>query len=135
MKSQEEKIFLKKYWTHYFVYGYLSFIAAVLFCVIGFVLKAVLPENWIRIFLFVWFLLSGASFIVLFIKIAVTTKTKFKFYKVCSYVLKTRGSDSDFYEPYLQMLCYKVIIKDLCKVHKIDFKKILLFSNKDQVSF
>lgn len=115
MKRAEsfKRQFIFKLITKYFIYGYLCFLG-ILACIAAscFVYKNLdFPKKLVfLIFIFCCILLSGQ-----FLRIAVSTKHKFRYYKISLYRLKTRGYKDSYFECEMHEPCFRLIIKDLLK--------------------
>lgn len=113
MKRAErlKKQFIFKLVTKFFIYGYLCFLG-ILVCIATscFVYKNLeFPKKlFFLIFVFFCIPLFGQ-----FLRIATSTKYKFRYYKISLYRLKTRGYKDSYFECEMHEPCFRLIIKDL----------------------
>lgn len=125
----EKKEFFRRYFSLYFVYGYLSLAGTVLIFAIAFILLKKLPA-FNRI-VFAWLISGGIAVFILFMRIVTTTGTKFRFYKIADYVLRMHDGNREFFVPYMDKACYRIMIWDLFfKYGKKEEYKVLKRENK-----
>ena len=105
--------FIFKLVTKYFLYGYLY--------IIGFFACLVSGCFFYRNFDFPCSLVSVLFFVCCFplatqfFRIIISTRHKFRYYKISLYRLKTRGFKNSYFECEMHEPCFRLIIKDLLK--------------------
>lgn len=110
-KKQIKKEFFLKFFTKYFLYGYL--------CLGGIVFFAVTTLFIMKKFLFPTNLLGLVSFLILipifaqFVRITISTNHKYRYYKITKYRLETRGFKENYFIVEMYEPCFRLIIKDL----------------------
>lgn len=118
------KNFILKFFTKYFLYGYLCLAGVLIISLLlSILLKSIcFPKNLIFLFLVIpIFLLLAQFFRILF-----TTNYKYKYYKISLYRLKTRGFKDEYFECEMHEPCFKLIIKDILisNGYKKEFEKL-----------
>lgn len=116
MKNKTLKlVFVFKFLTGYFLYGYC--------CLIGILLFLFLTIYFLQEYSFPLNLFSLLSFLILvplfvqFIRIVISTNHKYRYYKISLYRLKTRGYKDSYFEIEMYDPCFRLIIRDLLYNH------------------
>lgn len=109
--KREKKEFTLKVITRYFLYGYLCLLGIILLLALSFLIykKIAFPKNLVSIISVIFSLPLLAQFL----RIAISTKHKFRYYKISKYRLKTRGYKDEYFECEMHEPCFRLIIKDL----------------------
>lgn len=103
--------FLIKFLTKYFFYGYLCFFGIIIFSLITyFVMKNLLfPMNLFGLLSFLILILI----FVQFVRIIISTKQKYRYYKITKYRLENREFKEEFFIVEMYEPCFRLIVKDL----------------------
>lgn len=105
--------FILRFLFNYFLYGYL--------CILGILLCVGIFLPW---FLMTAFPFNCAAFLLLLAAlplfaqlwgICAGVRTKYRFYKISVYRLKTRGFKEDYFKYEIYEPCFRLIVRDLCK--------------------
>lgn len=111
----EKSEFTFKLLTKYFLYGYLCLIGIIVLLTLSFFIykKITFPKNLVSVIFIVFSLPLFAQFL----RIAISTNHKYRYYKISKYRLKTRGYKDAYFECEMHEPCFRLIIKDLLKSH------------------
>lgn len=107
--------FIFKLVTKYFLYGYLCLFGILVLLSAGYFAYKhfIFPKNLFSIF----FLICSLPVFGQFFRIALSTHHKYRYYKISSYRLKTRGYKDEYFECEMHEPCFRLIIKDLLKTN------------------
>ena len=97
--------------THYFFYGYLFFLLTIssIFAFTFFYRNFIAPIN---LFSFA-FLILGSICFIRFILIVITTRYKWRFYRISIYRLENKKYSDNYFKYEMFEPCMRLIIKDL----------------------
>lgn len=111
--------FIVRFLIYYFLYGYLFLLFTVIlvFMFHYFYRDLISPYN---LFSFI-FLVIGIICFVRFFLIAITTRYKWRFYRISIYRLKNRKYSENYFKYEMFEPCMRLIIKDLLR--KFGYKK------------
>ena len=114
MHLKNEKIqFLLKLITYYFLYGYLCLLGIFILLSTSYLIyKAfAFPKNLFSFLLIICSVPVAGQFL----RIAISTHHKYRYYKMSCYRLRTRGYKDEYFECEMHEPCFRLIIKDLLK--------------------
>ena len=111
--KSEKNEFALKLITKYFLYGYLCLLGIILLLTFSFLIykKIAFPKNLLSII----FIIFSLPLLAQFLRIAVSTNHKFRYYRISKYRLKTRGYKDEYFECEMHEPCFRLIIKDILK--------------------
>lgn len=105
------KKFIYKYFTKYFLYGYLAFLgmlaSAILF------VSSLKLNNYLKLFSIIPFFTFVYSLYFL-VPICYSTKNKWRYYKINTYRFQTRRFSDEWFKYEMNEPCMRLIIRDLC---------------------
>ena len=114
MRVKKEKCqFVLKLITSYFFYGYLCLLEILILVFAGYHTYRLFafPKNLFSIF----FVICSLPLLGQFLRIVISTRHKYRYYKISCYRLKTRGYKDEYFECEMHEPCFRLIIKDLLK--------------------
>lgn len=108
--------FIFKFITKYFLYGYLCLFGIIYLFVFG--IKFLIFKFPLILFSIIFFALS-IPLLIRLVRIVFSTKTKYRFYKISLYRLKTRSYKDEYFENEMSEPCFRLIIHDILISHNL----------------
>lgn len=102
-------VFLLRYFTNYFLYGYLLLAVVALS-----VFSSALAFSSGRIIAFFIFAVSAVTAAIFFLKLVFTSREKWRYWRISRYRLLTRSFSEDWFKFEMSAPCYRLMIRDLC---------------------
>lgn len=119
MQNSELKTLIQfsfKFITKYFLYGYLCIFGIIIIFTFG--IKFLTLKFPLKLFSIIFFAFS-IPILIRLVRIIFSTKTKYRFYKISLYRLKTRGYKDEYFEDEMSEPCFRLIICDILNSHNL----------------
>ena len=118
--------FVFLYVFYFFLYGYLFIGGTIIFGLLFYRLFFI-THGTIKYFQFLWLIPSGYCFIR-FVAVLLTTRRKWRLYRIAHYRMNTRGYSEDYFKYEIYEPCTRLIVKNILYEYNLKTEYIILKS-------